>query len=186
MPPPSRWAGGRLTAGLALVGVLGTLVALFMLDGSGVQESIMVGVVFFVLISIGYVIASRRLGEVQTPRPGCNARGRRSYRPEPPSLSLKLRLWDGVSRGARAPSHPASSRLCRRTCEPAPVQWNYSRPRPSGLTPRFLQREHTAHITPSGVLKEGTAVSHNDSTRGPVAAGTAEPRTLKRSLPTGR
>jgi gamma-aminobutyrate permease len=59
--------GGRLTAGLALVGVLGTLVALFMLDGSGVQESIMVGVVFFVLISIGYVIASRRLGGFKRP-----------------------------------------------------------------------------------------------------------------------
>ena len=59
--------GGRLTAGLALVGVLGTLVALFMLDGSGVQESIMVGVVFFVLISIGYVIASRRLGGFERP-----------------------------------------------------------------------------------------------------------------------
>ena len=59
--------GGRLTAGLALVGVLGTLVALFMLDGSGVQESIMVGVVFFVLISIGYVIASLRLGGFKRP-----------------------------------------------------------------------------------------------------------------------
>ena len=59
--------GGRLTAGLALVGVLGTLVALFMLDGSGVQESIMVGVVFFVLISAGYVVASRRLGGFKRP-----------------------------------------------------------------------------------------------------------------------
>ena len=59
--------GGRLTAGLALVGVVGTLVALFMLDGSGVQESIMVGVVFFVLISAGYVVASRRLGGFKRP-----------------------------------------------------------------------------------------------------------------------
>lgn len=29
-------------------------------------------------------------------------------------------------------------------------------------------------------------MSHNDSTRGPVAAGTAEPRTLKRSLSHGQ
>ena len=44
--------GGRVTAGLALAGVLATLAAMFMLPGSGVQESIMVGIVFFVLISI--------------------------------------------------------------------------------------------------------------------------------------
>ena len=83
--------GGRLTAGLALVGVLGTLVALFMLDGSGVQESIMVGVVFFVLISAGYVVASRRLGDSSVPTWMLCTRPR-SCKLDPPSLSLRLKL----------------------------------------------------------------------------------------------
>ena len=59
--------GGRVTAGLALAGVLATLAAMFMLPGSGVQESIMVGIVFFVLISIGYAISSKVQGGYERP-----------------------------------------------------------------------------------------------------------------------
>ena len=59
--------GGRITAALALAGVLATLVALFFLDGSGVQQSIMVGIAFFLLISIGYVVASKRQGGFKRP-----------------------------------------------------------------------------------------------------------------------
>ena len=59
--------GGRVTAGLALAGVLATLAAMFMLPGSGVQESIMVGIVFFVLISIGYAISSKVKGGYERP-----------------------------------------------------------------------------------------------------------------------
>lgn len=59
--------GGRVTAGLALAGVLATLAAMFMLPGSGVQESIMVGIIFFVLISIGYAISSKVKGGYERP-----------------------------------------------------------------------------------------------------------------------
>jgi len=38
-----------------------------MLPGSGVQESIMVGIVFFVLISIGYAISSKVKGGYERP-----------------------------------------------------------------------------------------------------------------------
>ena len=38
-----------------------------MLPGSGVQESIMVGIVFFVLISIGYAISSKVQGGYERP-----------------------------------------------------------------------------------------------------------------------
>ena len=54
--------GGRITAGVGLAGVLATLVALFMLPDSSAVVSVQVGVVFFAIISIFYVVLAKKRG----------------------------------------------------------------------------------------------------------------------------
>ena len=54
--------GGRITAGVGLAGVLATLVALFMLPDSSAVVSVQVGVVFFAIISVFYVVLAKKRG----------------------------------------------------------------------------------------------------------------------------
>ena len=54
--------GWRITAGVGLAGVLATLVALFMLPDSSAVVSVQVGVVFFAIISVFYVVLAKKRG----------------------------------------------------------------------------------------------------------------------------